>query len=160
MNKRRLLLASTLIGAMSLGSIAFADGHRGCGKHHKQGGKYSEQHMQKRMERLTDKLGLSKEQTEKMQAAMKSKRDTREDFRGQMKAVRENMRNLDPTADDYDVKLAELAKQKAELVRQMTVTKGKQRQTMAQILTPEQRAKMKQLRSERGEHRKRYKHHD
>lgn len=148
MNKRRLFLASTLIGAMSLGSYAFAGGHGGC-KHGKKGGEYSEKRMQKKMERMTEKLGLSAEQSEQMKAAMKSSHETMKGYRTQMQSVHESMRNLDPDAADFDTQLASLANQKGELVRQMTLAKGKKRQAMAKILSPEQRAKMKQMRAER-----------
>lgn len=150
MNTRRLFLASTLIGAMSLGSYAIAGGHGGCGKHGgKHGGEYSEQRMQKKMERMTEKLGLSAEQSERMKAAMKSKHESMKGFREQKRALHESMRNLDPTAADFDTQLEALANQKAELTRQMTIAKGKQRQTMANILNKEQRDKMQQMRTER-----------
>lgn len=149
MNKRRLFLASTLIGAMSLGSYAMAGGHGGCSKHGKKGGEYSEQRMEKKMDRMTEKLGLSAEQSEQMKAAMKSKHETMKGFREQKKALQVSMRDLDPTATDFDAQLETLANQKAELTRQMTIAKGKQRQIMASILTPEQRETMKKMRAER-----------
>lgn len=149
MNKRRLFLASTLISAMTIGTYAYAGGHGSCGKHGKKGGEYSEQRMQKKMQRMTEKLGLSPEQNSQMQTAMKTKHEIMKGFREQMKTVRDNMRNLDPAATDFDVQLTSLANQKAEIVRQMTIAKGKQRQAMARILTPEQRETMKKMRSER-----------
>lgn len=149
MNKRRLFLASTLIGAMSLGSYAFAGGHGSSCKHGKKGGEYSEQRMEKKISRMSEKLGLSAEQSEQMKAAMKSNHESMKGMRQQMKAISQNMRNLDPTAGDFDAQLESLANQKAELTRQMTIAKGKKRQAMANILTPEQRAKMQQMRAER-----------
>ncbi|CAA6802148.1 MAG: Unknown protein, partial [uncultured Thiotrichaceae bacterium] len=137
MNKRRLFLASTLIGAMSLGSYTIAGGHGSC-KHGKKGGEYSEQRMEKKVTRMTEKLGLSAEQSEQMKAAMKSNHETVKGFREQMRTLHESMRSLNPDAADFDTQLGSLANQKGELVRQMTIAKGKKRQAMAKILTPEQ----------------------
>jgi Spy/CpxP family protein refolding chaperone len=59
------------------------------------------------------------------------------------------MNQLDPTASDYDAKLAEVANTKAAMSRERTLAKGDIRKQMAQILTPEQQAKMKAFQKER-----------
>jgi Spy/CpxP family protein refolding chaperone len=59
------------------------------------------------------------------------------------------MSQLDPTASDYDAKLAEVANIKAAMSSERTLAKGEMRKQMAQILTPEQQAKMKAFKKER-----------
>jgi len=72
-------------------------------------------------------------------------------LRFEKRALRKELRNLDPSASDYSAKLADIANRKAEIVRQMTILRGSKRQQIVQILTPEQQAKFKEMRKNRKE---------
>ena len=154
MNKRRLFLASILASGLAFGAMAHADG-KSCGKHGKAGGERSAQFMEKRMDRMAEKLGLSDDQKVQMKAIMASQADQRT----ARQALQAEMKALDPTADDYEAKLNQYAVKKAEMTRQSTVSRGLKRQQMAAILTPEQRAKMEEMRGKRGKGGHRGKHH-
>lgn len=152
--KTRTLLATTLIsGLLAVGTIANA----GPGFGHKGGyGKYSQmteaeksEHMEKRLNRMAKKLGLSDEQKTQMRALKQNRRNEIRPLRNEQRAIRKEIRQLDPNASDYAAKLADAANRQAEITRQMIIAKGNQRQQMATILTPEQLAKKKEMRANR-----------
>lgn len=155
--KRRIFLNTLLagtIGLASISSIAYAD-HRGFGGKHFAGD--SVEFVKKRLDRLTTKLELSEDQKVQMQVVLESQISIMKPLREQKRALRESLRNLDPTANTYDEELARLAFEKSELTRQMVLARGQKRKNMAAILTPEQQAKMKQLREKRRGHGKHWK---
>ena len=149
MNTKRLFLTSLIASTIAIGTAAYAAPHGGkhCGGKH--GGKPSAEMMQKRLDRMAEKLGLNDAQKQKVKALKENKRNSMKPLREQGKALREQMAQLDPRASDYDQKLAEIANTRAELTRSKTMTKGDIRKQMAQILTPEQQAKMKEMRKNR-----------
>lgn len=160
-NKRRLFLGSAIAGALALGSIAYAGPNCKHGGKHGKHGKYSQEqkaeYMQKRMERMSSKLGLSETQKTQVQSLMQNQRNLMKPLRDEKRGLRKEMKALDPTAADYPAKLAGIANREAELVRQMTIAKGNKRQQMAQILTPEQRAMKQQMRDKRkAKYRQKY----
>ncbi len=145
MNTKRLFLTSLLASTMVIGTAAYAspDGGKWKGKH---GGKPTAEMMQKRLDKMAEKIGLSDGQKQQVKALFESKKSEREAKRAEYKALQEQMSQLDPTASDYDAKLASIANTKAELSRQKTIEKGEMRKQMALILTPEQQVKMKEMR--------------
>ena len=167
--KTRTLLATTLASTamaslLTFGNVAQADTNDGG-----HGQKYSQmsdsdkaERMQKRLDRMATKLGLSDEQKTKVQALKQNSKNVIKPLRDEQRALRTEIRALDPTATDFTAKLADAANRQGELTRQMIVARGSQRQQMASILTPEQLAKQKELRASRkGNHgkRKHRKHH-
>ena len=105
--------------------------------------------MEKRMNRIAKKLGLTDAQKTQMQALKTNSKNEIKPLRDEMKSLRKEMRSLDPKALDYSAKLADVANRKAELSRQMTIIKGSQRQQMANILSAEQLATMNKMRDSR-----------
>lgn len=150
-----LLIGSMLAGSLVFGSMAYAGPHcGGFGGKHGGHGKFSQrfdnpEFMQKRLDRMSVKLGLSDTQKDQIKTLMETHTNTVKPLRNEKKAIRDEMKNLDPTSTDYAKKLADIANRKAELVRQLTVARGSKRQQMAQILTPEQRAKKQEMRENR-----------
>jgi len=154
MNTKRLFLTSLLASSLVIGTAAYASSGSGksCGGKHgggKHAGKPTAEMMQKRLDRMAGKLDLNDAQKQQLKALFDNKQANRESKKAERDALQEQMSQLDPTADDYDQKLADFANTKSELVRQKTIAKGEMRKQMAQILTPEQQAKMKEMRKGR-----------
>ena len=160
--KTRTLLTTTIATSAIAGLLTFASvanaGPNCGGKNHNKGGhaKYGQmsdatkaERMQKRLDRMATKLGLSDEQKTKVQALKQNSRNEIKPLRNEQRALRKEIRQLDPSATDYAAKLADAANRQAELTRQMTIAKGTKRQQMANILTPEQLAKKKEMRANR-----------
>lgn len=151
MNKRRLFLSSILAGGLAISAVTFAGpGGKLCGK----GGNFdsakSAEFMQKRLDRMGEKLSLTDDQKAKLKAVFESRATNAQAQREKMQAVRTGMQALDPSATDYEQKLKELAAQKAALMEQRMVNRGMQKQQISTILTEEQRTKMKEMRGKRG----------
>jgi Spy/CpxP family protein refolding chaperone len=161
MNKRSLLIGTALAGILSLGSIAYAGPSckHGGGKHGEYSAEKKAEYMQKRLDRMSAKLGLSETQKTQVQALMQNHRNTMKPLRDEKRALRQEMKNLDPAATDYAEKLAGVANRKGALESQITLAKGNKRQQMAQILTPEQRAKMQEMRAKHKGMRGHKRHH-
>lgn len=172
--KRRTLLTTALASTAMASFFTFANvaqagqncgdkgGKGGYAKHAQMSDASKTGHMQKRLDRMSTKLGLSDDQKTQLQALKLNNRNDIKPLRDEQRALRKVIRELDPSASDYANKLADSANQQAELTRQMIVAKGNQRQQMATILTPEQLAKKKEMRASHkgGNHkRKGNRHH-
>lgn len=151
MNKRQLFLSSLLASTLAVSTLAFA-GPNGdyCGKHGK-GTADKTAFMEKRLDRMSEKLELTADQKAKMKAVMESKPD----FKTQKEALRKEFKALDPTSASYETELKALAVKKAALVEQSTIARGMKRKQVAGILTAEQRKKMEEM---KGKHHKRGHH--
>jgi len=110
----------------------------------------SAEFRERKMSRFASKLGLNDEQKIQFESAKKNQRIIMKPLRDKKQSLRVQLKNLDPTAADYDEKLTGLANIKAGLTRQMMMARGETRKQMAKILTAEQQAKMKQMRKRRG----------
>ena len=161
-------LASTAIaGLLSFASVAQAGPN--CGGFAKHGQKYGQmsdakksERMQKRMDRMATKLGLTDEQKTQVQALKQNSRNEIKPLRNERRALRREIRQLDPNASDYASKLADAANRQAEITRQLIIVRGTKRQQMSTILTPEQLAKKKEMRANRKARfhkRKHMRHH-
>lgn len=153
MKKQTLLVTTVITGLLTFATMSYAgpDDH-GKGGH----GKYSEmseadkaERMQKRLDRMAKKLDLTDEQKTKVQALKLNSRNIIKPLRDERRAIREEMRALDTAAADYSSKLASIANRQAANTSAMIIAKGERRQQMASILTPEQSAKMKEMRGKR-----------
>jgi len=168
------VFATTAItGLLTFTSVANAGPNcGGKGGHAKHGQKYGQmsdaqktERMQKRLDRMAAKLDLSDEQKAQVRALKQNSRNDIKPLRNEQRALRKEIRQLDSNANDYAAKLADAANRQAELTRQMIIAKGNKRQQMTSILTPEQLAKKKEMRSNRkarfqkGMHRKHHKKH-
>ena len=73
------------------------------------------EYMQKRLDRMASKLGLSETQKTQVQALMQNHRTTMKPLRDEKRAIREEMKALDPASEDYADKLAGIANRKGAL---------------------------------------------
>jgi len=170
--RRNTLLTTALASTAMASLLTFssfanagpsADGKSGHAKHSQMSDEAKAAHMEKRLNRMATKLGLTDEQKTKVKALKQTSRNEIKPLRNEQRALRKEIRDLDPKATDYTAKLADAANRKAELTRQMIIAKGNNRQQMATILTTEQLAKVKELRDSRkgkSHKRKHRKHHD
>lgn len=157
MNKRRIFLTSILASGLAVGTAAWAGpGGKHCAKHGKDGDRT--EMMQKKMDRMATKLGLSDTQQQQVKELMEGYKGAVKPLHEQKRALRKQMQALDPTSETYEQELTTAANQQADLIRQLTIAKGQKRQAMARILTAEQREKMQQFRAERKERYKNKRH--
>jgi len=110
------------------------------GKHHK--GKHG---MRAKM---MQKLNLSPQQQQSMQALIQEKRARIIPVKKQIHQISQTIRQLDTTSPDYKSQIFSLADRKANLVRRMVIEKGEMRMKIESVLNSEQRAKFTQLRQQ------------
>lgn len=143
MKKKALIATSAIAGVLTFAAIA----HAGPSCNKERHGEHRAEFMQKRFDRMAEKLGLSAEQKTQLKALKENTKNEVKPLRTEKRELRKELRQLDPAAADYSAKLADIANRKAEIARQMTVIKGNKHQKIAQILTPEQLAKFKEMQS-------------
>ncbi|HKI61598.1 MAG TPA: Spy/CpxP family protein refolding chaperone [Mariprofundaceae bacterium] len=156
MNKnKKIIYWLPALAVMALGfsgaSYANDQGRQG----YNQMGKSTE--MSRHGGRFADKLDLSKEQRQQLKQIHRDARPAMLKLKDAMQDNREAMRELDPGDSAFLKKTAKLADEKGRLITQMINEHAKVRAKVYNVLTPEQRAKAKQLRSERrgkGMHRR------
>lgn len=151
MNKKRLFLSSLLAGTLTISTLAMAGSHGKCGRD--SSGERSAECMQKRLDRMSEKLDLTADQKAQMKVVMEGKVNKSTE----RKALRDAFKKLDPTSASYEADLKALAAKKAVFTQESTISRGLKRQKIANILTPEQRTKMEEMRG-KGGHRGHHKH--
>ena len=157
---KRVFLSSMVAGALALGTMANADSMcKQGGKHGGNKGMDKSEFMQKRLDRMSTKLGLTDEQKTKVQEIIQNHRNVMKPLRDEKRAIRTEMMNLDTAAADYDAKVEDIANREAAIVRQSTIARASKRKEMAGILTPEQQAAKKAMHQNRkSRHGKKGKH--
>ena len=129
-------------------NVATAEPHRGGGERH--------------LERLADELNLSDAQRQQIKQIHRDARGEKLAIRDAMQDNREAMQKLDPSAKDYGRQVEQLAGEKGDLVKRLTIQRSNVRAQMYAVLTPEQRELAKDMkkhrrgdgeRHERGERR-------
>ncbi len=151
---KRVFLSSIVAGALAVGTMAHAGPMcKQGGKHGGKGGMDKSEFMQKRLDRMSTKLGLSDEQKTQVQELMQNQRNAMKPLRDEKRALDNEMRNLDVAASDYDAKVEDIANRKSAVVRQMTIARANKRKQMAGILTPEQQAAKKAMHENRKSRR-------
>ncbi|NVK40577.1 MAG: Spy/CpxP family protein refolding chaperone [Oceanospirillaceae bacterium] len=134
------LTALTLSAATAGIAAAHEKGDGGWGRHN----------PEKRMQRMAEELGLSDEQRSQMQALMEQEHGQRTE-RGSGRETFRKLRNLDPSAADYQQQLDELVKQAQDQVGERIRARAAHRAAVAEILTDEQEQKLKDWKAERRE---------
>ena len=136
--KKSLIAAGIIIGtSLALSAVVFP-AHAQCG------GKRGM--MQ---ERMAQSLNLTDKQQDQFKQIHRDARDQMQSIRDAMQDNRDALRKLDPTAKDYMKQVDKLAAEKGSLVESMVRTRAKTRAEIAAILTPDQRARMSELRKQR-----------
>ena len=154
-----LVLSSTLIGTFA----AYAgDGYQREGKayHHGKGHHAGERFHHgegkgrgQSLQHLAKKLELTEEQ--KSAIADIYREYGGRDGRSHKGRFARGVEQLDPASPDYQVQVATIAKEQAEKVEQAIVRRGEIQAKVHEVLTPEQRVKLQELKSERGKKFKR-----
>jgi len=97
------------------------------------------------MGKMMQQLGITSEQQAQMQPLMMQKQATMKPLRQEMHRIKQAIEELDTTSPDYKRNIFSLAEKKAALVHRITIEKGEMRMKFDSILTPEQRALLKEL---------------
>lgn len=141
---KRSMIAILAASALTVAATAYAGGYGHHGKHGDFGGGHRGMHgfMFERMLDLTDEQKASVDEI--YSTAKQQREETRED----RVADRQAMMDLNPADEDYQTKVAELAKQKAAQVEQRIMAHAAMQAQVYEILTPEQREKLAQLKAE------------
>ena len=158
--KTQILLISTLItGLVAFNTVAFAgpdcDDKSRYAKYNQMSEEEKSERVEKRLSRMATQLNLTDEQIDQLRILKQTRRNEIKPLRSEQRAIRKEIRQLNPNDNDYAAKLADAANRQSELVRQLIIAKGYQRLQMASILTPEQLDKKKLMRGKM--HKKHYK---
>jgi len=108
-----------------------------------------EGNMERRAERVAEKLDLSDSQRDQFKQIHEQGRGEGKTIHEAMQKNRDALHKLNPSAKGYSKQVAQLANEKAELVKQMVVHKSEVRAELHAMLTPQQREKMSQMKMER-----------
>ncbi|SFH42958.1 protein refolding chaperone Spy/CpxP family [Nitrosospira sp. Nsp14] len=156
----------TLISGLLASSLALADPHtdnylkeggRGC--HH--GARSGKMEGTKGMEgkgpyweKMADRLKLTTEQRTLVKATVENAKPRLADLREKMRTNREALRELRQVGIGDESRLQALARERGNLVADLTIQRTQMRDDIRQILTDIQREQIKQMREEyRHEHR-------
>lgn len=166
MNKRNFVIASAIAALLGTGAVVAGGkycehGGDGKGYHQRghQGGMHGGKGMQRMLRHLDGELELTDEQTAAIEAIMDARRDARGDRRGDRHALMREAMKLDPMAEDYDARVAELADQVGEMARSRALEMAETRKQVAGILTPGQREELRSMMEKRMK-RKGHRHGD
>lgn len=151
MKKTNVMIASILASVVGLGSVtAMAqgdDGERSWKNSEKQygkrGGRHGGMHMMKRMAK---KLELTDDQKAQLKTMRETRKADNQVLRDQMKQLRQDMQNLDPTDG---AAVAALATRKGALAEQMFIARNNARVAFESILTDKQKAKLAEMKAKR-----------
>ncbi|ATX82486.1 protein refolding chaperone Spy/CpxP family [Mariprofundus ferrinatatus] len=113
------------------------------------GGPGGEKSMERRVERMAEKLDLSDSQRNQFKQIHEENRAEGRALHDAMHKNRQALRSLDPSAKDYSKQVARLASEKAELTRQMVIHRSEVRAEVHAMLTPEQQEKARQMKMDR-----------
>ncbi|MEN8233269.1 MAG: Spy/CpxP family protein refolding chaperone [Thermodesulfobacteriota bacterium] len=164
--KKKLIVATLAICIMTVGSLtanAYQGNRGGYGQPGMSGSEYCENEWrgnhrkQNRHERVTELLGLSDEQQEKIKAIREEERSANQALRENMREYQEQMRQLTDEATFDENAIRTIAEKKAEIQVEMAVSRARMRSQIHEIMSPEQQELAKEFRSERqnkqGKHR-------
>ncbi len=162
MNKRNIAIASLVAAVLGSGAVYAGSGYcehksGGHGYHQshggKHGGKHGGHHMGRMLKKLDGELALTEEQSAALKQIFEARRENRGDKRSERRELMSRGFDLDPTADNYDAQVAEIAEEVAEMARQRTLEMGELRKQVAEVLTPEQRSELRAMMEKRKERR-------
>jgi len=137
---RKSIIAITTSAALLLGGIGIANADK-LGEHKGKGGP--------NVERIAQALELTEEQIIKLDTAMSSSGVEMRQVGRASFAVGKQLRELDPSAPDYQVQVDELKAIASANAAHMVQMRADQQKAMVEILTPEQLAKLEELKEKR-----------
>lgn len=104
-----------------------------------------------RLDRMSERLGLSDEQRTKIEALMQQHNDPTVQRDANRRIFRE-LRDLDPKAENYQQRLDDLIGQAQKQLGDRLRTQAERRAAIDQVLTDAQRQKLADWEKQRGEH--------
>lgn len=152
--KKIMIIPTLTIGALLLGSMAFAwsggPGYRNCdGPRDGRGmGMSHEQHqerMEQHLEFMAVALDLTDEQKEQLEAMGEQHWQTRQELRDKMQASRKELSDLGQSRDFDEAAFRAKAREQADLKTDMRAGHAKMKQAFFEVLTPQQREKAEKL---------------
>ncbi|WP_286240914.1 Spy/CpxP family protein refolding chaperone [Neptuniibacter halophilus] len=125
-----------------------------------------EDHMQRKLDRMSERLNLSEEQEAQLRSHMAGGKDQMKAQRESRREIQRQLMQLDPGAADYQDQLSQLVLKAQKQTEAMILARAEQKEKLHQILTPEQEAKFAEMRSQmqekmekRGDRHGGYGHH-
>jgi len=136
--KKHSLISSMILGSLILGSSAsvFAAPKDACDN-----GDRQEKRMEKRLERMADKLQLTDDQQEAIRSLWE-----KQEKPGRPAMPGEGLRSLDPNADDYKQQVQKHIEQAQERIAERMQAQAEYKAALYDILTPEQEEKLEKMR--------------
>lgn len=151
-----LLLSTALLGTAAAYADDGQDYHHGKDYHHaKDGFHHTKDNYRQgkdgksRLQYLEKKLDLSAEQTAAIEAIHSA--HAKGDVKGHKRKFMQDIAELDPASPDYQEQVAAIAKEQAAKVEQSIIERGRIHAQVYEVLTPEQRTKLKELKAKRKE---------
>lgn len=135
---KRSIIAILAASTLSLAAAAYAGGHGHHGKHGGFGGG-----MHRFM--LEQQLDLTSEQEAAIDEIYSAAKEQRKETSADRSDVRQAMMDLSPADPDYQTKVNELAKQMAAQVEQKILSHAAAQAQVYELLTPEQREELAEL---------------
>lgn len=148
--KKSLTLIGSTLAALTLSAVVAAhpgnrdeDHHRySSDPEHRQ--EMMEKHSERRLKKMARHLELTDEQTAQLKTLFEQHPSDRTEG-ASPKALHQAMRNLDPTDSDYQNKVNELIESAQKQMAERMQAKAAFHQELYQLLTPEQRNKLEQM---------------
>lgn len=147
---KKVIITLMAIPAIAFGTAALAEkGHGGPfgGKDKSERCERGDkgERAEKMLNRMADKLDLNAEQKIAVGKLMKEKRDHKAASKDKMVELHKNIRDLDPTSDNYQQELNKAKQTAADLAMQRVDSKASMKAEMQKILTGEQLAKLEKV---------------
>ncbi len=141
-----VIIAGALFAVFNCWKYYDTDGHRYGGKHP------SYMMSEKRLNQLSRKLELDDAQRAALFTTAEPVRPAMQGMHEQMRAARRALFELDPKAEGYDAKVAELAEQHSELARHMTILIGQTKAKLGETFSEAQMQKFMRILKRRHGH--------
>ncbi len=156
--KKKLIVATMTICVMTLSSLtanAYRGGRGGCeqsgwsGYDCGQNEWCGNQFGQNRRGRMSERLGLSEEQQEKIEVIREEERTKIMALREETQDYQEQMRELTDSGSFDEKAIRTIAEEKAKIQVEMAVVRARMHSQIRDIMTPEQQELATKLRSDR-----------
>jgi protein CpxP len=143
--KKVALLVSIFIFSFILGSVfSFAQKGNDFGRHP--------------FSRFADELGLTDQQKEQIEQILKAEREKMMTLKEEMRQIHKQLSAQGKDGVFNEALVTELAAKQAELTKQMIIEKERTKASLFAVLTPEQREKAEQLKTDfKGRFRDKFK---
>ncbi|WP_299181443.1 Spy/CpxP family protein refolding chaperone [uncultured Neptuniibacter sp.] len=104
-------------------------------------------HMERKLEYLTEALDLTPAQEKQLRENIGSKADTMKTHHQSRKEIRTQLMQLDPAAENYQTQLDSLILKAQEQTKTMITAKAAQQEALYEVLTPKQEKQYVELKS-------------